>query len=259
MTAGCSGRPSPSCAAKRAPSAGLSTRIYCLASNRLINRQRHRDRGRARTLEHLVGRSHECDHPESVRSLPVCTRPRIAVDASIREIDRPVKESARTAVSIYEVFEETIERLEPTHILTQIQVCPVSLRDVEQAMARGMKGNPKIVSLQPDSLAEIWEDVRRVARALGDRSARRGGGPAAPRTYGGALPAGASHRPHAARGMHRVAGAAVGGRELDAGTHRHGGRYQPLRRGWKTLAVGVGRWIAEFRATLQRRSRSEER
>ena len=42
----------------------------------------------------------------------------------------------------------------------------VSLRDVEQAMARGMKGNPKIVSLQPDSLAEIWEDVRRVARAL---------------------------------------------------------------------------------------------
>lgn len=119
-------------------------------------------------LEHLVGRSHECDYPESVRSLPVCTRPRIAVDASIREIDRQVKESARTAVSIYEVFEETIERLEPTHILTQIQcqVCAVSLRDVEQAMARGMKGNPKIVSLQPDSLAEIWEDVRRVARAL---------------------------------------------------------------------------------------------
>ena len=115
-----------------------------------------------------MGRSHECDHPESVRSLPVCTRPRIAVDASIREIDRPVKESARTAVSIYEVFEETIERLEPTHILTQIQcqVCAVSLRDVEQAMARGMKGNPKIVSLQLDSLAEIWEDVRRVARAL---------------------------------------------------------------------------------------------
>ena len=62
-------------------------------------------------LEHLVGRSHECDYPESVRSLPVCTRPRIAVDASSREIDRPVKESARTAVSIYEVFEETIERL----------------------------------------------------------------------------------------------------------------------------------------------------
>jgi len=119
-------------------------------------------------LENLVGRSHECDYPEAVKSLPVCTRPRIAVDADSREIDRLVKESARTAISIYEVFEETIERLQPTHILTQIQceVCAVSLRDVERALARGMQGQPRIVSLQPDSLAQIWEDVRRVARAL---------------------------------------------------------------------------------------------
>ena len=67
------------------------------------------------------------------------------------------------------MFDDVIERLEPTHILTQIQceVCAVSLRDVEAAMARGMKGQPQIVSLQPDSLADIWEDIRRVAAALG--------------------------------------------------------------------------------------------
>ncbi len=59
--------------------------------------------------------------------------------ADSREIDRLVKEAARTSVSIYEVFDDVLERLEPTHILTQIQceVCAVSLRDVEQAMARG--------------------------------------------------------------------------------------------------------------------------
>src|SRR5512133_1810714 len=34
-------------------------------------------------------------------------------------------------------------------------------------MARGMKSRPQIVSLQPNSLAEIWEDFRRVAGALG--------------------------------------------------------------------------------------------
>jgi iron complex transport system substrate-binding protein len=120
-------------------------------------------------LDHLVGRSHECDYPEPVQALPVCTRPRIAVDGSSREIDDLVKASARTAVSIYEVFDDVMERLEPTHILTQIQceVCAVSLRDVEAAIARGMKGQPKIVSLQPNSLAAIWEDVRRVASALG--------------------------------------------------------------------------------------------
>jgi iron complex transport system substrate-binding protein len=119
-------------------------------------------------LEYLVGRSHECDYPESVKSLPVCTRPRIAVDTDSREIDRQVKESARTSVSIYEVFDEVLARLAPTHILTQIQcqVCAVSLRDVEQALTRGIPGEPAIVSLQPDSLDRIWEDFRRVARAL---------------------------------------------------------------------------------------------
>jgi iron complex transport system substrate-binding protein len=119
-------------------------------------------------LENLVGRSHECDYPEAVKSLPVCTRPRIAVDASSAEIDRLVKLSARDTLSIYDVFDNLIERLAPTHILTQIQceVCAVSLRDVEAAMARGMKGSPAIVSLQPDSLAEIWNDIRRVAAAL---------------------------------------------------------------------------------------------
>ena len=119
-------------------------------------------------LPHLAGCSHECDYPEAVRALPVCTRPRVPVDGSSQEIDRAMKEAARTSISIYDVFEDVIERLAPTHILTQIQceVCAVSLRDVEAALARGMRGQPQIVSLQPDSLAGIWEDIRRVARAL---------------------------------------------------------------------------------------------
>ncbi|MEI9971709.1 MAG: hypothetical protein WDO73_06445 [Ignavibacteriota bacterium] len=64
-----------------------------------------------------------------------------------REIDRQVKQSVRTSVSIYEVFDEVIAQLAPTHILTQIQceVCAVSLRDVEQALARAFPGEPAIV------------------------------------------------------------------------------------------------------------------
>jgi iron complex transport system substrate-binding protein len=119
-------------------------------------------------IDNLVARSHECDYPERVKTLPVCTRPRIDVGADSREIDRAVKESARTSISIYDVLGDELERVEPTHILTQIQcdVCAVSLRDVELALASGIKGSPQIVSLQPDSLEQIWEDVRRVARAL---------------------------------------------------------------------------------------------
>ncbi|HEV2447845.1 MAG TPA: cobalamin-binding protein [Candidatus Sulfopaludibacter sp.] len=119
-------------------------------------------------IGHLVGRSHECDFPEAVKRLPVCTRPRIDVNADSREIDRQVKQSAQSSISIYDVFDDVLAGLEPTHILTQIQceVCAVSLRDVEAALARGLRGQPKIVSLQPNSLEDIWDDIRRVACAL---------------------------------------------------------------------------------------------
>jgi iron complex transport system substrate-binding protein len=119
-------------------------------------------------LDSMVARSHECDYPERVRALPACTRPRIDIHADSREIDRAVKESARTSVSIYDVLDDVLDRAAPTHILTQIQcdVCAVSLRDVERALSRGLKTQPRIVSLQPDSLEGIWEDIRMVASAL---------------------------------------------------------------------------------------------
>src|SRR6202167_84364 len=92
----------------------------------------------------LVGRSHECDYPPSVRALPSCTRPLIDVDADSRRIDEQVKNSARSALSIYEVFDDVLDRLQPTHILTQVQcdVCAVSLRDVERSIALRLASTP---------------------------------------------------------------------------------------------------------------------
>jgi iron complex transport system substrate-binding protein len=120
-------------------------------------------------IDLLVGRSHECDYPASIRALPVCTRPLIDVEADSREIDRQVRASAREAISIYEVFDEVLAELQPTHILTQVQcdVCAVSLRDVERSIASRLASAPKLVALNPCSLADIWEDFRRVADAAG--------------------------------------------------------------------------------------------
>jgi len=126
-------------------------------------------------IELLVGRSHECDYPFSVRALPSCTRPLIDVDADSRSIDQQVKNSARNALSIYEVFDDVLERLQPTHILTQVQcdVCAVSLRDVERAISSRIGGAsrlasaPRLVALNPASLADIWDDFHRVGEAVG--------------------------------------------------------------------------------------------
>ena len=119
-------------------------------------------------LPWLVGRSHECDFPEQVRALPVCTAPRFAVDGSSREIDRLVRQTMTESISVYEVFDNVLERLQPTHILTQIhcQVCAVSLADVERSVAARLPSRPCVVSLQPSSLAHVWEDIRRVAHSL---------------------------------------------------------------------------------------------
>ena len=117
----------------------------------------------------LVGRSHECDFPPSVRTLPACTKPLIDIEADSRGIDEQVRNSARNALSIYEVFDDVLERLQPTHILTQVQcdVCAVSLRDVERSIASRLASAPQIVALNPASLADIWDDFRRVGEAVG--------------------------------------------------------------------------------------------
>jgi iron complex transport system substrate-binding protein len=117
----------------------------------------------------MVGRSHECDHPESVRSLPVLTEPKFLVDGSSAEIDQRVKEVLKNALSVYRVKPELLEQSAPDVIITQshCEVCAVSLRDVEEAVCQIISSRPRIVSLEPNGLADLWVGIRQVASALG--------------------------------------------------------------------------------------------
>lgn len=116
----------------------------------------------------LVGRSHECDWPEQVKSLPVCTEPKFDPTGSSREIHDRVTDLLQSALSVYRVKTDLLERLQPTHILTQAQceVCAVSLTDVEAAVATLTHSQPRLISLQPSQLSEVWTDIERVAAAL---------------------------------------------------------------------------------------------
>jgi iron complex transport system substrate-binding protein len=119
--------------------------------------------------EQLVGRSHECDYPQSVKRLPQCTSPKFEVEGTSYQIDQRVKAILEGALGVYRVDAEALERLKPTHIITQTQceVCAVSLRDVEQAVCEFTSSRPAIVSLEPNCLGDIWNDIRRVGESLG--------------------------------------------------------------------------------------------
>ena len=116
-----------------------------------------------------VGRSHECDFPPEILALPICTSPAFPTGGSSAEIDRQVKQRVADALSVYEVSRETLDALQPTHVITQTQcrVCAVSLEDVERALTGWVTSRPKLVALEPNALADIWSDIRCVAVACG--------------------------------------------------------------------------------------------
>lgn len=119
--------------------------------------------------EQLVGRSHECDFPASVSSLPVCTAPKLNAEVPSRLIDQQVKDILTQALSVYRVDADQVRALRPDVVVTQSQceVCAVSLRDVEQALCDWIDSRPRIVSLEPNALADVWKDIRLVAEAIG--------------------------------------------------------------------------------------------
>jgi len=119
--------------------------------------------------DRLVGRSHECDFPPDVRDLPALTEPKFPTDGTSYEIDQRVKAIVQEGTSVYRVFADALGELEPDVIVTQDQceVCAASLADVEKALCDWTGRPMRIVSLQPNGLADIWGDILKVAGALG--------------------------------------------------------------------------------------------
>jgi len=117
----------------------------------------------------LVARSHECDFPATVASLPVVTAPKLDTSRPSAAIDRDVKSLLEKALSVYHVDAERLRALAPDVIVTQTQceVCAVSPRDVEEALASWTGERPRIVSLTPNALSDVFADIERVGAALG--------------------------------------------------------------------------------------------
>ena len=122
----------------------------------------------------LVGVTHECDHPPSVRDLPKVTRTLIPHDASSARIDALVREQLATERALYHLDMEMLEALAPDLIVTQAlcDVCAVAEAEVLDAACR-LPGNPPVVNLEPMTLAEVFDAITAVGAAAGraDRAA----------------------------------------------------------------------------------------
>lgn len=121
----------------------------------------------------LVGRSHECDFPASVKALPVCSSASFP-DGSSRAIDRHVKERVRSGLSLYQVDFEKLRQLQPDLLLTQDQceVCAVTLGQVEEGLRDQCGLNTEVFSLHPHCLDDVWSEFSALAQRLGQ--AQRG-------------------------------------------------------------------------------------
>lgn len=116
----------------------------------------------------LVGRSHECDFPPDVRTLPVLTAPRV-MPASPAEIDRRVRDALSAGHSLYTLDSDLIRELAPDVILAQ-GPGGTGLRPVSSVLPPAQGHRPEVgptVSLNPTTLEGVLDDILRVGRALG--------------------------------------------------------------------------------------------
>lgn len=117
---------------------------------------------------HLVGRSHECDFPGSVQSLPACTAPKYQADGTNYQINQQVKALVQEGLSVYRVDADLLASLQPDLILTQdhCEVCAASYPEVQKAVQQQLGDDVAIRSVSPETLDEVFLSIQQVAEAL---------------------------------------------------------------------------------------------
>ena len=118
--------------------------------------------------KNLVGISHECDYPVSVKGLPSLTSSSIGKHANSEDIHQSVESLLKNSLSVYDLDLELLKSLKPDYLITQdlCDVCAVSFGQVTDACNRVLNPSTKIISLRPKNLQDIWEDIRIVAKEL---------------------------------------------------------------------------------------------
>lgn len=118
--------------------------------------------------DRLVGVSHECDWPADVDRLPAVTRSRIPAGLPSSAIDQLVRDQLAGERALYHLDLPLLERLAPDLLVTQAlcDVCAVAADEVDAA-ACALPGRPRVLNLEPMSLADVFATLRLVGAAAG--------------------------------------------------------------------------------------------
>jgi iron complex transport system substrate-binding protein len=117
-------------------------------------------------MDEVVGVSHECDFPSEANARPRVTHcPVHDADLTSRKVDEWVRRALRENGTIYTIDESLLRKLQPDVILTQklCDVCAVGYGTVVR-LAETLPGPPQVVNLEPSSVSDIFDDIRRVAK-----------------------------------------------------------------------------------------------
>lgn len=117
--------------------------------------------------DHLVGRSHECDEPEAVRSLPVLTAPRIDPTLSSGGIHEQVEQASGP---LFALDRGQLAGLAADLVLTQATcaVCAIAEEDVAAAVRSSGRAT-QVIALSPTTLDDMFRDILTVGTATGRR------------------------------------------------------------------------------------------
>jgi iron complex transport system substrate-binding protein len=120
-------------------------------------------------MDQVVGVSHECDYPPEANDRPRVTHcPLHNAGLKSQEVDEWVRRALREDGTIYTIDEPLLRDLRPDVILTQklCDVCAVGYGTVAR-LAETLPGPPRVINLEPSSLSDIFDDIRRVAEVCG--------------------------------------------------------------------------------------------
>ncbi len=108
----------------------------------------------------VVGVTHECDFPAEARERPVLTSSLLPPELDAAGIDRHVRARVHAGSSLYGLDDAKLAALAPDLIVTQelCAVCAVSYEIVDRA-AKRLRGDPRIVSLEPSSLDDVFATI----------------------------------------------------------------------------------------------------